>query len=228
MAANRLTADAQEATERELSSAEQHPAELASETIGLEIDHSVLQHAELEFLELEAAVKRVDTGSYGKCEACGKPISEARLEAIPTATVLHRGPGKARSERAAQRALAIQSVAEVALPGEHHRHAQRIGGFGDLGVVLASARVDDRAHARPCRGSRGRRASGRTRPTPRPLRLSASPARATASSEDSTRDIWPAPTPTAMPSCTITTALDLTCRHTRHAISRSRHSASSG
>jgi RNA polymerase-binding transcription factor DksA len=84
-AANRLTADAQEATERELSSAEQHPAELASETIGLEIDHSVLQHAELELEELEAAVKRVDSGSYGNCEACGKPISEARLEAIPTA-----------------------------------------------------------------------------------------------------------------------------------------------
>jgi DnaK suppressor protein len=84
-AANRLTADAQEATERELSSAEQHPAELASETIGLEIDHSVLQHADLELEELEAAVIRVDVGSYGKCEACGNPISEARLEAIPTA-----------------------------------------------------------------------------------------------------------------------------------------------
>jgi RNA polymerase-binding transcription factor DksA len=84
-AAGRLTADAQEATERELSSAEQHPAELASETIGLEIDHSVLQHAELELVELEAAVKRVDTGSYGNCEACGNPIGEGRLEAIPTA-----------------------------------------------------------------------------------------------------------------------------------------------
>jgi DnaK suppressor protein len=84
-AANRLTADAQDATERELASAEQHPAELASETIGLEIDHSVLQHAELELLELEAAVKRVDSGSYGSCEACGQPISEGRLEAIPTA-----------------------------------------------------------------------------------------------------------------------------------------------
>jgi DnaK suppressor protein len=84
-AANRLTADAQDATERELASAEQHPAELASETIGLEIDHSVLQHAELELLELEAAVKRVDSGSYGNCEACGQPISEGRLEAIPTA-----------------------------------------------------------------------------------------------------------------------------------------------
>jgi DnaK suppressor protein len=85
IAANRLTADAQEATERELSSAEQHPAELASETIGLEIDHSVLQHADQELEELEEAVKRVDSGSYGNCEACGNPISEARLEAIPTA-----------------------------------------------------------------------------------------------------------------------------------------------
>jgi DnaK suppressor protein len=85
MAAGRLTADAQEATERELSSAEQHPSELASETIGLELDQSVQKHAELELAELEEAVKRVDSGSYGQCEACGKPIGEARLEAIPTA-----------------------------------------------------------------------------------------------------------------------------------------------
>jgi RNA polymerase-binding transcription factor DksA len=84
-AATRLRADAQEATERELSSAEQHPSELASETIGLEIDQSVLKHADLELEELEAAVIRVDLGSYGRCEACGQPISEARLEAIPTA-----------------------------------------------------------------------------------------------------------------------------------------------
>jgi RNA polymerase-binding transcription factor DksA len=84
-AAGRLTADAQEATERELSSAEQHPSELASETIGLELDQSVQKHAELELAELEEAVKRVDEGSYGRCEACGNPIGEARLEALPTA-----------------------------------------------------------------------------------------------------------------------------------------------
>ena len=28
---------------------------------------------------------RVDNGAYGKCEECGNPISEARLEAITTA-----------------------------------------------------------------------------------------------------------------------------------------------
>ena len=38
----------------------------------------------------------------------------------------------------------------------------------------------------------------------------ASPARATASSAASTRDICPAPTPTAMPSRTSTTAFDFT------------------
>ncbi len=105
IAANRLTADAQEATERELSSAEQHPAELASETIGLEIDHSVLQHAELELEELEAAVKRVDSGAYGNCEACGQPDQRGPAGGDPDGALLHRGPGEARQERAAQRAL---------------------------------------------------------------------------------------------------------------------------
>ncbi len=35
--------------------------------------------------EVDAAIERVATGSYGVCEMCGKPIDEARLEARPTA-----------------------------------------------------------------------------------------------------------------------------------------------
>ena len=33
--------------------------------------------------EIEAALARLDTGSYGICEACGQPIGSARLEALP-------------------------------------------------------------------------------------------------------------------------------------------------
>jgi DnaK suppressor protein len=33
--------------------------------------------------EVEAAIARLDAGTYGSCEACGKPIGEARLEAMP-------------------------------------------------------------------------------------------------------------------------------------------------
>ncbi len=35
--------------------------------------------------EVVAALERVSDGSYGLCQACGKPIGEARLEAMPAA-----------------------------------------------------------------------------------------------------------------------------------------------
>jgi DnaK suppressor protein len=33
--------------------------------------------------QVEDALKRIDAGTYGKCTVCGRPISAARLEAIP-------------------------------------------------------------------------------------------------------------------------------------------------
>ena len=35
--------------------------------------------------EVEAAIHRVDIGTYGACARCGQPISPARLEAMPAA-----------------------------------------------------------------------------------------------------------------------------------------------
>lgn len=35
--------------------------------------------------EIDEALRRIDEGTYGTCERCGQPISEARLEAVPTA-----------------------------------------------------------------------------------------------------------------------------------------------
>ena len=40
-----------------------------------------LQHLEL----VEAALARLDAGTYGACTSCGKPIAPERLEAIPWA-----------------------------------------------------------------------------------------------------------------------------------------------
>src|ERR1700690_4174916 len=34
---------------------------------------------------VDEALGRLAEGTYGRCERCGNPISEARLEAIPTA-----------------------------------------------------------------------------------------------------------------------------------------------
>ena len=35
--------------------------------------------------DVELALAKLDDGTYGTCEGCGKPIGEARLEAMPTA-----------------------------------------------------------------------------------------------------------------------------------------------
>ena len=35
---------------------------------------------------IQAALSRIDDGSYGLCDTCGKDIGEARLAAVPEAT----------------------------------------------------------------------------------------------------------------------------------------------
>jgi RNA polymerase-binding transcription factor DksA len=82
-AASRLSTAANEATDSELTAVDQHPAEQASETLERELDLGVLESVESELRELEAALQRVDSGSYGTCEVCGKPIAQGRLEAKP-------------------------------------------------------------------------------------------------------------------------------------------------
>lgn len=36
--------------------------------------------------ELQAAIKRIELGTYGNCTSCGEPIGEKRLEAVPAAS----------------------------------------------------------------------------------------------------------------------------------------------
>jgi len=36
---------------------------------------------------LDQALKRIESGNYGICRSCGEPINEARLEAVPHATL---------------------------------------------------------------------------------------------------------------------------------------------
>lgn len=69
----------------ELSHYDQHPADTASETFEREKDLSILDSLESELDELEAALQRVDDGTYGVDEVTGEPIAPERLEAFPTA-----------------------------------------------------------------------------------------------------------------------------------------------
>jgi len=69
----------------ELSLADQHPADLGTEMFEREKDQSILERVEAEITDVERALRRVDEGTYGLCEACGREIAKARLEIKPEA-----------------------------------------------------------------------------------------------------------------------------------------------
>ena len=67
----------------ELSSLDQHQADIGTETFEREKDFSLLEQLEAEISDLDAALRKVDEGTYGRCEVCGKEIEPERLEAMP-------------------------------------------------------------------------------------------------------------------------------------------------
>lgn len=69
----------------ELSDLDQHQADVGTETFDRERDLSILDQVEGELGDVERALQKLDEGTYGKCEACGEPIEDERLEALPAA-----------------------------------------------------------------------------------------------------------------------------------------------
>ena len=67
----------------ELSSNDQHQGDLGTETFEREKDFSLLEQLEAEIGDLDAALRKIDEGTYGICEVCGTEIDPERLEAMP-------------------------------------------------------------------------------------------------------------------------------------------------
>ena len=64
-----------------------HLAETATATLGREIDYTLGENSEQVLAEIDAALKRVDEGTYGTCVGCGGEIRRERLEASPWASL---------------------------------------------------------------------------------------------------------------------------------------------
>ena len=78
-----LTEQSESDSVGELSSYDQHQADMGTETFEREKDLSILEQVEAELADVEHALRRLDEGSYGTCEVCGKTIPDERLEAMP-------------------------------------------------------------------------------------------------------------------------------------------------
>ena len=60
-------------------------AELGSDNFDQELTLSLLGSEKDALDQIADALGRIEDGSYGLCETCGKKIAEPRLEAIPYA-----------------------------------------------------------------------------------------------------------------------------------------------
>ena len=60
-----------------------HQADAGSDAYDRDFALSLLSQEQDSLYEIDQALKRIETGSYGNCEMSGKPIPKARLEALP-------------------------------------------------------------------------------------------------------------------------------------------------
>jgi len=68
-------------------SSDNNLADTATETLDREIDSTLEENSENVLAAIDAALQRIEEGTFGKCVNCGKDIGEERLAALPWATL---------------------------------------------------------------------------------------------------------------------------------------------
>jgi RNA polymerase-binding protein DksA len=68
-------------------SSDNHIGDTATATLDREIDYTLGENSEQVLSEIEAALKRIENGTYGTCVKCGREIAPERLDAYPWASL---------------------------------------------------------------------------------------------------------------------------------------------
>jgi DnaK suppressor protein len=82
-----LATNASSAEERREGSPFGKREEEATETLELEKRLNLENRIRQEMAKVEHAMEKIEKGTYGLCDNCGKPIDPQRLEALPQASL---------------------------------------------------------------------------------------------------------------------------------------------
>ena len=74
-------------TDELATASDNHMGDMASATLDREIDYTLGENSEQVLTEIDAALKRIEEGTYGICANCGREIPAERLEAYPWASL---------------------------------------------------------------------------------------------------------------------------------------------
>jgi RNA polymerase-binding protein DksA len=72
--------------DREEIQSDNHPGDAATSTFDRELDATLEGNEERLLQAIDAALQRIESGTFGICRSCGKPIDPERLEALPWTT----------------------------------------------------------------------------------------------------------------------------------------------
>ncbi len=84
---SQLSTNASSTDERREGSPFGKREEEATETLELEKRLALENRIRQEMAKVEHALEKIEKGTYGLCDKCGKPIDPQRLEALPQASV---------------------------------------------------------------------------------------------------------------------------------------------
>ncbi len=84
-----------EATPGEIDTTATESDEIADKIEDFEENTAILRELEIRLGDINAAIEKIEKGTYGVCEVSGEPIEEDRLEANPSARTCkaHMGGG---------------------------------------------------------------------------------------------------------------------------------------
>ena len=138
------TIDSKSEISSELSYYDNHPSDIATEINDIEKGMAFRENEKSIIRRIDSALTRVEDGTYGKCESCGKPINEERLEFMPYAERCVKCQNEINSLK--QREIHDRPVEEEVIGhpfGKGHKHHAYDSEF-DLEDSYASVEVFNR------------------------------------------------------------------------------------
>ena len=68
-----------------MTSGDDNLGDTATATYDRELDQGLEEGAQQTLIAIDDALRKIEDGTYGTCEVCGKPIGAGRLAAMPWA-----------------------------------------------------------------------------------------------------------------------------------------------
>jgi RNA polymerase-binding protein DksA len=133
--------------------------EQSMEDFVLGMDFALMEMESETLRQIDEAIQRLDDGTYGICAECDERISEARLKALPFATVCRDCQAQREDEQAARNARPSRFFEDAPPAAARERRNEKPAKTWSVPVRVAEATAPPAAETRTIRAGKPARVS---------------------------------------------------------------------